>query len=119
MFVEKQKFIIAKQKRMVKTYVWAVLLYGCETWTISRNMEKRLEAAEMWMWRRVLNVSWTERVRNERILERMGTERELLKTIRKRQLQFLGWLVGWLYEYLTLHGTDWLFSNRGVTNSLL
>ena len=81
---------LLSRKRMVKTYVWAVLLYGCETWTISRNMEKRLEAAEMWMWRRVLNVSWTERVRNERILERMDTERELLKTIRKRQLQFLG-----------------------------
>ena len=75
---------------MVKTYIWSVLLYGCETWTISRSMEKRLEAAEMWMWRRVLNVSWTERVRNERILERMGTERELLTTIRRRQLQFLG-----------------------------
>ena len=53
-------------------------------------MQKRLEAAEMWMWRRVLSVSWTERVTNERILERMDQERELLKTIRRRQLQFLG-----------------------------
>ena len=81
---------LESRKRMVKTYVWSILLYGCETWTISRSMEKRLEAAEMWMWRRVLNVSWTQRVRNERVLERMGTERELMTTIRKRQLQFLG-----------------------------
>ena len=40
---------LESRKRMVKTYVWSILLYGCETWTISRGMEKRLEAAEMWM----------------------------------------------------------------------
>ena len=88
--LKNRKLSLESRKRMVKTFVWSVLLYGCETWTVSRSMEKRLEAAEMWIWRRVLNVPWTDRVRNERILERMGTERELLVTIRKRQLQFLG-----------------------------
>ena len=59
---------------MVKTYIWSVLLYWCEIWTVSKKMEKMLEAAEMW--RRVLSVAWTERVSNQRILDRMNTERE-------------------------------------------
>ena len=81
---------IKTRKRAVKTYIWSVLLYGCETWTISKNMEKRLEAAEMWIWRRVLKIPWTDRVTNDAVLRRMGTHRELLKSIRKRQLRFLG-----------------------------
>ena len=44
----------------------------------------------MWFWRRVLKVSWTEKVRNEKILERMGTSRELIKLIKQRQLGFVG-----------------------------
>ena len=88
--LKNRKLSLQSRKRMIKSYIWSILLYGCETWTISRKMEKKLEAAEMWIWRRVLSVSWTERVTNQRILERMGTTRELLNTIRKRQLQFLG-----------------------------
>ena len=78
------------RKRMVKTFVWPILMYGCEAWTISKTMDRRLEATEMWIWRRVLRISWTERVTNERVLERMETGRELLRRIRSRQLNFLG-----------------------------
>ena len=78
------------RKRALKTYVWSVLLYGCETWTISKTMTKRLEAAEMWMWRRMLRISWTDRVTNEEVLRRMGVGRGLMKHIRERQLRFLG-----------------------------
>ena len=88
--LKNRKLSLQSRKRMVKSYIWSILLYGCETWTISKKMEKKLEAAEMWLWRRVLSVPWTERVTNHRILERMDTTRELLNTIRKRQMQFLG-----------------------------
>ena len=53
-------------------------------------MEKKLEAAEMWMWRRMLRISWRDRVINEVVLRRMGVGRGLMKHIRERQLRFLG-----------------------------
>ena len=75
---------VATRIRVIKTYIWSTLLYGCETWTISTVMEKRLEAFEMWCWRRMLRISWTERRTNESVLQEIGKPRELLKTIRKQ-----------------------------------
>ena len=72
--------------RAIKTYILPTLLYGCEAWTISKEMEKRLEAMEMWCLRRMLRVSWTERRSNTNILEIIGGRRELLSTIWKRQI---------------------------------
>ena len=69
---------------------WSSLLYGCEAWTLNAAMEKRLEAFEMWCWRRMLRVSWVERRTNESIFQEIGMRRELLITIRRRQLGFLG-----------------------------
>ena len=46
--------------RIIQTYVWSVLLYGCELWTVTNNTRKRLEAAEIWFVRRILKISWTE-----------------------------------------------------------
>ena len=76
--------------RFIKSYIWCTLLYGCESWTISKAMRKNLEAAEMWFLRRMLRISWVERVTNERVLQRAGCGRELLRSIRQRQLKFLG-----------------------------
>ena len=76
--------------RVLKAYVWSVLLFGCEAWTISKEMRKRLEAAEIWFYRRMLRVPWTARRSNEDVLRMAGTKRELLSVIRKRQLGFLG-----------------------------
>ena len=59
-------------------------------WTISPSMEQKLEAAEMWFYRRILRISWTEHITNEEVLRRMGARRKLMNNIRKRQLQFLG-----------------------------
>ena len=76
--------------KVLKTYVWSILLYGCETWTITAGTKKNLEAAEMWFYRRMLRISWKEKRTNESILEETNQERSLIKTIRKRQLKFLG-----------------------------
>ena len=80
---------IKTRSRAVKTYVWSVLLYGCETWTISRQMEQRLEALEMWCWRRLLKITWVQRISNEDVLRRMGVGKELLLRVRGRQIRFL------------------------------
>ena len=83
---------ISKQirKRGVKTFVWSVMTYGAEAWTISNTMEKRIEAFEMWCWRRMQKIAWTERKSNVEVLQSINTERELIKIIRTRQMSFLG-----------------------------
>ncbi|KAJ4443847.1 hypothetical protein ANN_05634 [Periplaneta americana] len=66
---------------------------GTETWTLRRSEEKRLEAFEMWIWRRMERVKWTDRIRNKAVLERVGEETMMLKLIRKRKRNWLGhWL---------------------------
>ena len=49
------------RKRLVKCFVWSVVLYGAETWTLRRNEQKRLEASEMWIWRRMERVKCTDK----------------------------------------------------------
>ena len=51
--------------RIIQTYVWWVLLCGCERWTINNSTRKRLEAAEIWFLRRTLKMSWTEKKSNQ------------------------------------------------------
>ena len=67
-----------------------MLLYGSEAWTLNKQMEKRIEAFEMWCWRRLLKISWTERISNEEVMRRMGNEREIIMKIRVRQMRFVG-----------------------------
>ena len=51
------------RKRLVKCFVWSVVLYGAETWTLLRNEQKQLEAFEMWVWRRMERVKWTDKLK--------------------------------------------------------
>ena len=78
--------------RVLKTYVWSVLLYGCENWTITEALRNRLEAAEMWFIRRMLRISWRAKKTNEFVLKKAGVKRSLNQTIRKRQMEFVGHL---------------------------
>jgi len=78
------------KKRMIKTLVWSVVLYGSETWTMRKEDIKKIEAFEMWIWRRMEKISWTEHKTNEEVLERIGEERTMLKTIRERQKKWIG-----------------------------
>jgi len=81
---------IGTKIRLMTTYVWSILLYGCESWTLDKDIERRLEAAEMWFLRRILRISWTDKVKNEEVLRRADVTKKLVQTIRKRQLSFLG-----------------------------
>ena len=67
-----------------------VLMYGCEAWTISKEIENRLKVTEMWFLRRMLRISYVDKIRNEEVLERAGTTRSLVKKTRKRQAVFFG-----------------------------
>lgn len=68
----------------------STLMYGSECWTISSEMEKKLEAMKMWCYRRVLRLLWTKKVTNEEVLKRLRKGRRLMKKIRNIQLEFLG-----------------------------
>ena len=78
------------KKRMVKTLVWSVMLYGSETWTMRKEDIKRIEAFKMWIWRRMERVSWREHTTNEEVLRRVGENRSLIRTIRERQRRWIG-----------------------------
>ena len=75
---------------MVKTLVWSVMLYGSETWTMRKEDIKRIEAFEMWIWRRMERISWMEHITNEEVLRRVGEKRSLIRTIRERQRRWIG-----------------------------
>ena len=76
------------RKRIMRCYIWSTLLYGAETWTLTSAMVKRLEAFEMWIYRRMLKISWTDKMSNKEVLRRANANRQLMKTIRQRLLQF-------------------------------
>jgi len=59
------------RKKLVKCYIWSTALYGAETWTIRTVEQKYLESFEMWCWRRMEKISWTDHVRNEEVLLRV------------------------------------------------
>lgn len=61
--------------RFLLCYVFSVLLYGVESWTLTEATSKRLEAFEMWLYRRILRVSWTDRVKNETVSQRMNKQK--------------------------------------------
>ena len=83
------------RKRILKCYVWTTLLYGAETWTLTKSMLKKLDAFEIWAYRRMSRISWKDRLSNEIVLRRIQGQRILTKSIKERKLQYLGHLVRW------------------------
>lgn len=83
---------MATKMRILKCYVHSALLYGSETWTLNRNLEKRIEAFEMWTFRRIGKISWKDRVTNEDVCNSIAQTPTLLKTIKKRKLKYFGHL---------------------------
>src|SRR5688572_5890685 len=81
-----RKLSIEVKKRILDCYVISTLIYGSECWTISAQLEARLNAAEVWFYRRMFRISYKERISNIEVLHRANTGKRILKTIRKRQL---------------------------------
>ena len=78
---------------LVKTMVFPVVLYGCESWTIKKAQHRRIDAFELWCWRRLLRVSWTARRSNLSILKETSLECSLEGLMLKLKLQYFGHLV--------------------------
>jgi hypothetical protein len=78
------------RKKLVKCHVWSMALYGAETWTLRAVDQKHLENFEMWCWRRMEKINWTDHVRNEEVLLRAKEQRNILHDIRKRKANWIG-----------------------------
>ncbi|GFR66352.1 endonuclease-reverse transcriptase [Elysia marginata] len=77
----------------MKCFVWSPFPYASETCTLNKNTEKRIEAMEMWIYRRMQRISWNEKVTNKKVLESVGLQRpELLLTIQRRKMKYYGHL---------------------------
>ena len=81
---------IPLRTRLLQCYIWPIVLYGCEAWTIKEDIRKRIEAFEMWTYRRMLSISWTQKVTNAEVLRRVGQNRKLMQTIKTRKVAYLG-----------------------------
>jgi hypothetical protein len=78
------------RKKLMKCYIWSIALYSAETWTIRAVDQKQLESSEMWCWRRMEKISWTDHVRNEEVLLRVKEQRNILHEIRKQRANWIG-----------------------------
>ena len=87
------KLIISLKTRLLKCFVWSVLLYGCKTWTLTTKTKHRIEPVEMWFYRRILRIPRTALETNEKVLQKTNQKRNLLRCIEKRQLKFVGHVI--------------------------
>ena len=69
----------------LQCYIWSMALYGAEIWTLRAADKKYLGSFEMWCWRRMEKIIWTDHVRNEEVLLRVNEQRNILHEIRKRK----------------------------------
>ena len=78
---------------LVKAMVFPVVMYGCKSWTIKKAECQRIDAFELWCWKRLLRVLWTARRANQSILKEISPERSLEGLMLKLKLQYFGYLM--------------------------
>ena len=79
--------------RLVKAMVFPVVMYGCESWTVKKAERRRIDAFELWCWRRLLRVLWAARRSNQSILKEISPECSLEGLMLKLKLQYFGHLI--------------------------
>ena len=90
----KSRDIILQTKvHLVKAMIFPVVMYECESWTIKKAECQRIDAFELWCWRRLLRVPWTARGSNQSILKETSTEYSLEGLMLKLKLQYFGHLM--------------------------
>ena len=126
---KRRDIILPTKVRLVKAMVFPVVMYGCESWTVKKAEQWRIDAIELWFWRRLLRVPWTARRSNQSILKEINPGISLEGMMLKLKLQYFGHLmrrVDSLEKTLMLGGigsgrrrgwqrTGWL---DGITDSM-
>ena len=91
--IEKQRHYFANKVHLVKATVFPVVTYGCESWTIKKAEGRRIDAFELWCWRRLLRVPWTARRSNQSILKEISPKYLLEGLMLKLKFQYFGHLM--------------------------
>ena len=91
--IQKQRHYFADKVRLVKAMVFPVVMHGCESWTVKKAEHRRIDAFELWCWRRLLRVPWTARRSNQSILKEISPEISLEGMMLKVKLQYFGHLI--------------------------
>ena len=92
--LKSRNITLPKKVHLVKAVVFPVVMYGCESWTIKKVEHRRINAFELWCWRRLLRVPWTARRSNQFILKKISPEYSLQGLMLKQKLQYFGHLMG-------------------------
>ena len=90
---KKWRHYFAKKVHLVKAMVFPVVMYGCESWIIKKAERRRIDAFELWCWRRLLRVPWTSRWSNQSILKEISPGCSLEGLMLKLKLQYFGYLM--------------------------
>ena len=103
--------ILLTKVHLVKGMVFPVVMYRCENWTIKKTEHRRIDAFELWCWRRLLIVPWTARRSNQSILKKISPEYSLEGLMLKLKLQFFGYLM-WRTDSLEKTPMLWKIEGR-------
>ena len=82
-----------KKVHLVKAMVFPVVIYGCDSWTIKKAEHQRLDAFELWCWRRLLRIPWTAKRSNQSILKEISPEYSMEGVMLKLKFQYFGHLM--------------------------
>ena len=91
--LKSRDIILTIKVSIVKATVFLVVMYGCESWTIKKAKHRRIDAFELWCWRRLLRVPWTARRSNQSIPKEMNPEYSMEGLMLKLKLQYFGHLM--------------------------
>ena len=91
--IQKQRHYFANKVHLVKAMVLPVVMYGYESWTVKKAERRRIDAFELWCWRRLLRVPWTARTSNQSILKEISPGCSLEGLMLKLELQYFGHLI--------------------------
>ena len=103
--IKKQRHDFATKVHLVKAMIFPIVMYGCESWTVKKAECWRIDAFELWCWRRLLRVPWTTRRSNQSILKELSLEYSFEGLMLKLKLQYfshLMWRTNSLEEILML-----------------
>ena len=84
---------LSTKVRLVKAMIFPVVMYGCESWTVKKAERRRIDAFELWCWRRLLRVPWTARTSNQSFLKEISPGISLEGMMLKLKLQYFGHLM--------------------------
>ena len=114
--IKSRDITLSTKVHLVKAMVFSVVMYGCEIWTVKKAECRRIDAFELWCWRRLLRVPWIARRSNQSILKEISPGCPLEGLMLKLKLQYLGHLMRRVDSLeKTDAGRDWGQEEKGTT----